>query len=230
MSITVGVHLPLFSGQEDLVLFLKPRGSGIAINPAGDALVEELDGDDEPTGYFEATVAETATGVHRAVIENGSGVNKAQGWTNLDDAAPVIDELLEGVLSAVAGISGGGGEGTVKYVARVVNGGVSPIDLTAYRKGGRTHEVFVENEDGGSVSMSGKTLQAVLFQGETEKEIGYASVTISGTGHNKLTWTFPATLHAKVGKHSWAVREPSNDQYVWAHGAYAIEFAAGPHA
>lgn len=84
---TVGVHLPLLTGLS-LTLKLYPRTSGsIANGASGDALTET------GTGYFTATVAETLTGIHRADILQGS-VLKYQGWVDMSQASPVVDEYL----------------------------------------------------------------------------------------------------------------------------------------
>lgn len=188
-------------------------------------LLREVVGDEVAATYFVTVTANeelTATELPTGPIQAGA----AAALTAYDPPTKAeMDAAEASILEAVTGISG-----TVKYVSRVATQPIEPVDLIAYYKAGFPQEVFVEDEDGNPRDLSGKTLQFVLFRGETETEIAHVDeVTIGGADNNRLTWTVPATAHEIVGKHSYAVREPSNDQFPWAHGAYTIQKIAGPH-
>jgi hypothetical protein len=114
---TVAAHLPLLTGQS-LTLKLYPRTSGsIANGVSGDAMTES------GTGYFTATVAESLTGIHRADILQGSTV-KYQGWVDMSEAAPVVDELITGVNTSILSLP------TDTEIAATVAAALAGLDVT----------------------------------------------------------------------------------------------------
>lgn len=214
MAKTVKWHLDELTGVT-LTLRLQALGSGVTANTGGDGMTESGD------GLFSATVAEDLTGWHKAYAEE-AGEPVASGFVDMSEASPVV---IENPTSTTVNNTT-----VVKLVSRVHGDLIDPLDLSAFWKAKKIHEVTIEDEDGNPVSLAGKTLQFVLFRGETETELAHVdTVTIGGTGNNELTWSVPSTAHTLVGNHSWAIREPGNDQYVWAEGKYSIKRAAGPH-
>lgn len=214
MAKTVKWHLDGLSGAT-LTLRLQALGSGVTANGAGDAMTESGD------GCFAATVADDLSGWHKAYAD-GVTPAEADGYVDMSEASPIVVENITSSSTTTITV--------VKLVSRVRGDLIDPLDLSAFWKAKKIHEVSIEDEDGNAVSLAGKTLQFVLFRGETETELAHVdTVTIGGTGNNELTWSVPSTAHTLVGNHSWAIREPGNDQYVWAEGKYSIKRAAGPH-
>jgi hypothetical protein len=98
---TIRIHAAELSGTAGLSLFLRNQSTGVLLNAGGDALTEDPAG----SGRFTADVAETIEGIHYAIVKDGSGRSRRDGY--LDDGATIVQPDYPSAT--------GGGGGSVDY-------------------------------------------------------------------------------------------------------------------
>ena len=215
----IKAFLPFFSGQT-LTLELYPSGSSAIANGAGDSLTET-------DGLFAATVTESLTGWHVAVIKSGSTVIYTES-VKLGASTVVIDPTAQ--LSAeIAAIEGGGG--SVTYVNPLSAGDVQRSEgtaITAY-----VDEVSpitisaVTDAAGVAVDLSALTI-AVHIEDQYRQvveTIADADIDITGDDSNNATFTPDAATVLSDRDLMWSLRD-TDTGYVLAHGDLFVRYAA----
>lgn len=197
---TVGVHLPLLTGQT-LTLKLYPRNSGsIANGASGDSLTES------GTGYFTATVAESLTGIHRADVLQSSTL-KYQGWVNMSNDPAYVDDPSQtvSVVSTVVGRYDDATATSVNIECKVGETGVAK-------------SVTVEDSSGDPVDLTDWGAKVLVIE-RTDRTadvqvVPNASITVSGTSNQTFTFTPSSTVLANPGDFLWSLREDSSGEVI----------------
>jgi hypothetical protein len=196
---TVGVHIPLYSGQTGFTLYLYDGDA--LINSGGDALTETP----LNVGYFTASVSESLVGTLLAVVENSGGAPVYQEW--LYSGQSIAGPLQVGVPA-------------VSQVSKRVSG----TNLTAYVGEQVTFTIYPLDANGDAINPSGFTLEVVIEnQDWTDREL-IEDGAISKTS-TSFSFTVAAATNSAEGILKWSARK-SNTKEVVAHGDYRIAYAA----
>ncbi|MBX3444278.1 MAG: hypothetical protein KF774_17885 [Planctomyces sp.] len=144
------------------------------------------------------------------------------------DALEAIRDRGDAAWTTGEGGGGGGGGVTILPVYTTVQREpVLPRDLDAYTDAGITHQIAVFDQANQPIGLTDKTLTFTIDD-EVGRQLGFSDVAISGEHGNVISFDAPAAFHVRPGKHRYAVREPGDDNRVWARGAYTVHRTAGP--
>lgn len=177
-------------GLTGCTLKLYPRGSDSIANGAGDALTAQTN----RTWVYRATVDEAISGLHEAVVVDGSNNVLFVGVIDLEDTTAV--QTVAELAHAITESTGGTGARTVTIT---VNDGTDALESASVRltKGGETYVqatnvsgVATFNVDDGTWTVA-ITLAGYTYAGTTLVVDGTETVTYSMTAVNVAAPTNP---------------------------------------
>jgi hypothetical protein len=153
----------------------------------------------------------TSTGVTAAFTEI-----KGAGWSSATDTLEKIAESADGGTVTVAPLSSLAPERVNGTTISVAVGDVSPVSIDVYDANG----VAIDLTAQGNLEVCIESRDNVDLQ-----VVAHASITISGTGNRKATWTPNAAAVGTVDKQRWSLRTASGKR-VLAYGPWVVERVA----
>jgi hypothetical protein len=153
----------------------------------------------------------TSTGVTAAFTEI-----KGTGWSSGTDTLEKIAESASGGTVTVAPLSSLAPERVNGTTISVAVGDVSPVSIDVYDANG----VAIDLTAQGNLEVCIESRDNVDLQ-----VVAHASITISGTGNRKATWTPNAAAVGTVDKQRWSLRTASGKR-VLAYGSWVVERVA----
>jgi hypothetical protein len=153
----------------------------------------------------------TSTGVTAAFTEI-----KGAGWSSATGTLENIAESAGGGTVTVAPLSSLAPERVNGTTISVAVGDVSPVSIDVYDANG----VAIDLTAQGNLEVCIESRNNVDLQ-----VVAHASITISGTGNRKATWTPNAAAVGTVDKQRWSLRTASGKR-VLAYGPWVVERVA----
>jgi hypothetical protein len=226
---TVKVFAPQLSGTTGLALWLRKTSDQSLVNAGGDALTEIEDVDENPTGWFSATVAETWTERLSAAVIDADGLVPQSGWLGVGET--VVADVLTGAAELDSA--------TIQEIADAVGSPsvtvLPAVGIVANRSAGVTllpvvgetisQAITVYQSDGTTaVDLSGKTL-AVIFEtlsGADVAVVSAANISIGGVDDNVVTFAYPSAVTASERTLRFALRDATSPSTMYLQGLCSV--------
>lgn len=196
---TVHWHRKELTGAT-LTLKLYPlTSSDIANGVSGDVMTEA-------GGLFSATVEETLTGWHKAYAEVGGAI-RADGWVNMDDPEPVVNEAVAGTLEAsdlptipnplmVSLLYGEEVPRAFGFKGELYLGEIAPNVIRVLERSPSNSRLSAKNLSG----IESISLEVVDYAGNTVQHVANAGLDRSDDVNGNLGWTNDAPVTSSERK------------------------------
>jgi len=140
------------------------------------------------------------------------------------------NDALESLQGDIATLSGGGGSTVIAPVLSVIrNNASTPTNLVQHNGETKTHSIYVYQETVSGLSpvdMSSVYSDLVLSVADQKGKFKFkvdSGITNSGVNNEVINVPIPASaIGGKQASLEYAIRDPTNGQFVYSHGQFSI--------